>query len=576
MLFPRRTAYVLIALLAAGVAEGLSLTALLPLLSTAVGDTANSDVGRRIVAALHSIGIEPSIGVMLLIIVGGMIVKSLILLLANRQVGYTVAHVATALRLELIDALLASRWQYYLRQPMGSLANSVATEALRAANGFEHSVTVLALAIQVLVYGTVAMFVSWQATLTSFLVGIVMLRLLNQLIRATRRAGSKQTQLLRLLLTYLSDVLGSVKSLKAMARDNVADAILHDQTRQLEKATRREIMAREALMALQEPILATLIAIGLYLALVVWDLSMAAVMVMVFLLTRLLSLLNKTQRKYQNLMAQESAYWALRTAIDEARAAAERTTGTRQPTFQKGISLRNIDFDYGAKPIFEGLNLDISVKSFTTIAGPSGVGKSTMLDLLCGLAEPKSGEILIDGVSLREINPRGWRRMIGYVSQENILLHDTVLSNIIVGAPDLVEADAERALRQAGAWDFVCALPEGLNTVVGERGGLLSGGQRQRIAIARALAHQPLFLLLDEPTSALDPESERLVCQTLQKLAQNLTVVAVSHQPALINAADNTYTLSNGKVERLQRTPEVEDASDAQSILRKEATSASR
>jgi ATP-binding cassette subfamily C protein len=576
MLFPRRTGYVLIALLAAGIAEGLSLTALLPLLSTAVGDTANSDVGRRIVAALRSVGIEPSIGVMLLIIVGGMILKSLILLVANRQVGYTVAHVATALRLELIDALLASRWQYYLRQPMGSLANSVATEALRAANGFEHSVTVLALAIQVIVYGTVAMFVSWQATLTSFLVGIVMLRLLHQLIRATRRAGTKQTQLLRLLLTYLSDVLGSVKSLKAMARDNVADAILHDQTRQLEKATRREIMAREALMALQEPILATLIAIGLYLALVIWDLSLAAVMVMVFLLTRLLSLLNKTQRKYQNLMAQESAYWALRKAIDEARAAAERTTGTRQPTFQKGISLRNIDFDYDAKPIFEGLNLDISVKSFTTIAGPSGVGKSTMLDLLCGLAEPKSGEILIDGVPLREINPRGWRRMIGYVSQENILLHDTILSNIIVGAPDLVEADAERALRQAGAWDFVSALPEGLNTVVGERGGLLSGGQRQRIAIARALAHQPLFLLLDEPTSALDPESERLVCETLQKLAKNLAIVAVSHQPALINAADSTYILSKGKAERMQHPSEARQDVDTPSVSRMGAASVSR
>jgi ATP-binding cassette subfamily C protein len=224
----------------------------------------------------------------------------------------------------------------------------------------------------------------------------------------------------------------------------------------------------------------------------------------------------------------------------------------------------------------EGLNLDISVNTFTTIAGPSGVGKSTMLDLLCGLAEPKSGEILIDGVPLREINPRGWRRMIGYVSQENILLHDTILSNIIVGAPDLVEADAERALRQAGAWDFVSALPEGLNTIVGERGGLLSGGQRQRIAIARALAHQPAFLLLDEPTSALDPESERLVCQTLQKLAQDLTVVAVSHQPALINAADNTYTLLNGKVERLQRSSEVENASDVRSVSRKEASSASR
>jgi len=153
---------------------------------------------------------------------------------------------------------------------------------------------------------------------------------------------------------------------------------------------------------------------------------------------------------------------------------------------------------------------------------------------------------------MREIHPRDWRHMIGYVSQETILLHDTILSNILVGAPALGYADAERALRQAGAWDFVNALPDGLHTIVGERGGLLSGGQRQRIAIARALAHQPQFLLLDEPTSSLDPESERIVCETLQELAKNLTVIAVSHQPALINAADTIYALSKGKAERVR------------------------
>ena len=562
-LFPRRTTYVLVALLAAGIAEGLSLTALLPLLSISVGDPSNSDIGQRIVQLLRGLGIEPTIGVMLLIIVGGMTTKSIILLIANRQVGYTVAHVATALRLELIDALLGSRWQYYLRQPMGSLANSVATEAYRAANGFEHAATVLALAMQVMVYGTVAMFISWQATLTSFLIGAVILHLLHRLIRATGRAGAKQTHLLRHLLTYLSDVLGSVKSLKAMARDNVAEAILRDQTKQLEKATRREVMAREALNALQEPILAAIMASGLYLALVMWELSLPSVMVIAFLLTRLLGLLNKTQRKYQNLVAQESAYWALRSSIEEARAAAERTTGIRQAVLKKGISLRHIHFDYGAKSIFRDLNLEISVNSFTTIAGPSGVGKSTLLDLLCALAEPKSGEILIDGVPLREINPREWRRMIGYVAQENVLLHDTILNNILVGAPDLVEADAERALRHAGAWDFVSALPEGVHAIVGERGGLLSGGQRQRIAIARALAHRPLLLLLDEPTSALDPESEQLVCETLRKLAQNLTVIAVSHQPALINASDNIFTLSKGKAERVQRLSKIENDSEA-------------
>ena len=555
MVFPRRSALVMIALLAAGIAEGLSLTALLPLLSVAVGDASSSETGRTVVQAMQRIGIEPTISTMLLIIVIGMITKSLILLLANRQVGYTVAHVASKLRQELIEALLASRWQYYLRQPAGSLANSVATEAYRAAQGFEHAANVMALSIQVLVYSTVALFISWEVTLASLVLGAAMLLVLQNLVRAAGKAGDKQTHLLRHLLSYLADVLASVKSLKAMARDNVADAILRDETKQLEKATRREVMSREALLAMQEPLLATLIAGGLYLALVVWQLSLASVMVMVFLLTRVQSLLNKAQRRYQHLVVQESAYWALRAAIKDAQDAAERTVGTQRPTLQQGISLRHISFNYDKKSIFQDMSIEIPVNSFTSITGPSGAGKSTLLDLLCGLAEPQSGEILIDGISLHEIDLHHWRRMIGYVSQDTILLHDTILSNILIGAPDLTQADAEQALQQAGAWDFVCSLPAGLLTVVGERGGLLSGGQRQRIAIARALAHRPLFLLLDEPTSALDPDSEKIICETLQRLAQGLTIIAVSHQPAVINAADRIFTLSKGKAELLPHKP---------------------
>ncbi|MBA3755722.1 MAG: ABC transporter ATP-binding protein, partial [Nitrosomonas sp.] len=148
MVFPRRSAFVLVALLIAGIAEGLSLTALLPLLSIAMGDSSessNSGIGKFMEKMLQNMGIEPTLDTILFIIVGGMFFKGLVLLVANRQVGYTVAHVATALRLDLIEALLASRWQYYLRQPVGALANSVATEAYRAANGFEHSANVLAL-----------------------------------------------------------------------------------------------------------------------------------------------------------------------------------------------------------------------------------------------------------------------------------------------------------------------------------------------------------------------------------------------------------------------------------------------
>ena len=552
--YPRRSFYVLLAFLAAGVAEALSLTAILPLLSIAVGNPIDSNIGKFIVQLLGRVDIDPTIGAMLLIILCGIIFKSLVLLVANRQIGYTVANIATKLRLELIEALFASRWQYYLRQPVGSLTNSIATEASRAAIGFSHAAAVLSLSIQVFVYILIALLVSWQAALTSLIIGAIFLLSMSRLIRVAGKAGTKQTLLYRELLTYLADVLGSAKPLKAMAREKVTDSILRSQTTQLEKATRREVMSRESLKAIQEPILAAFTTGGLYAVLVIWELPLSAVTAMVILFVRILTLSSKMQRRYQNLLVFESAYWSIRKATEAARSSAEMRTGRLHPTFKQGISLQHVDFNYDNKVIFRNLNMEIQVKSFITITGNSGAGKSTLIDLLCGLVEPKFGDIFVDGISMHEINIREWRRLIGYVSQETILLHDTILSNILVGAPDLTQADAEKALHQAGAWEFVSALPEGLHTIVGERGGLISGGQRQCIAIARALAHQPQLLLLDEPTSALDPNSEQNICKTLRDLSRSLTIIAVSHQPALANAADYVIRLSNGEAKLVTKT----------------------
>ncbi len=551
--YPRRSFYVLLAFLAAGVAEALSLTAILPLLSIAIGDPVDSNIGKFIVQLLDRVDIDPTIGAMLLIILCGLIFKSLVLLVANRQIGYTVANIATKLRLELIEALFASRWQYYLRQPVGSLTNSIATEASRAAIGFSHAAAVLSLSIQVFVYILIALLVSWQVALTSLIIGAIFLLSMSRLILVARKAGTKQTILYRELLTYLADVLGSAKPLKAMARDKVTGSILRSQTTQLEKATRREVMSRESLKAIQEPILAAFTTGGLYAVLVIWELPLSAVTAMVILFVRILTLSSKMQRRYQNLLVFESAYWSIRKATEAARSSAEMRTGRLHPTLKQGISLQHVDFNYDNKVIFRNLNMEIQVKSFTTITGNSGAGKSTLIDLLCGLVEPKFGDIFVDGISIHEINIREWRRLIGYVSQETILLHDTILSNILVGAPDLTQADAEKALHQAGAWEFVSALPEGLHTIVGERGGLISGGQRQCIAIARALAHQPQLLLLDEPTSALDPKSEQNICKTLRNLSRSLTIVAVSHQPAVANAADYVIGLSNGEAKLLTK-----------------------
>ena len=183
--------------------------------------------------------------------------------------------------------------------------------------------------------------------------------------------------------------------------------------------------------------------------------------------------------------------------------------------------------------------------------GPSGSGKTTIIDLTIGLLRPDQGEVRLSGTCLEDIDIRAWRDMIGYVPQDTVLLHDSLLHNVTLGDPDLTAADAERALKAAGAWQFVSRLPAGLDTVVGERGGKLSGGQRQRVVIARALVNRPQLLILDEATSALDPESEEAVRQTMEQLKGQLTILAISHNRAMVSAADRVYQLIDGQARLL-------------------------
>jgi ATP-binding cassette subfamily C protein len=547
--YPAKTAMALGSQLLASLVEGFGLVTLLPLLATLSPDMATrlpKSLTRAMQTALDFIGLTPTVGLLLSITIIIITLKCALVLLANRQVGFTVARISADLRLEFLRSLMAARWEYYLQQPVGALANSITGNVGAATMAYLHSVKIIALAAQTAIYTAIAMLVSLKATLVALVFGSITIYLLNRFVNISRRSSRKQRWLSRGLLVRLADNMQSIKPLKAMARENLAAALLEAESSKMKRAERKEIISSEVLRALQEPTFTILIASGLYVALVHLGMSFGSVLVLAFLLLRVLSYLGRIQRDYQQLASCEGGYWAIRSEIDRAKNESESPLTGIAPVLRRSIRFENVGFKYKESWVLRNASLTIPSGGITAIVGNSGAGKTTVVDLITALLQPQEGEIWVDDLPLRQIDRRAWRRLIGYVPQDTVLLHDTIAKNVTLGDPELTDSDVESALRAAGIWDFVSTLPDGTKATVGERGGMLSGGQRQRIAIARALAHRPRLLILDEATNALDTETEEAICRTLQKLRGDLTIITISHQSPLVQVADNVYRIGDG------------------------------
>ena len=547
--YPWQSATVFACMLIAGVLGGLGWSTALPVLGVAINGpdpTSTSGLEAHVVSTLQSIGIPLKLGPLVAAMTGAFVLKAGILLFANGRVGYTVAHVATDLRLRLLRSLLAARWGYYTRLPLGNVANAMATEANRASNAYRHAVQVVTHLVEAIVAGSVAMAVSWQVTLAAVAAGALSMTALQSFVRMAGKAGHRQTKLLQSLLGQMTDILHSVKLLKATGRESLMGPLLEDDTLRIKKTLRKQVVGREALRTLQEPILMLFLGTGLLIGIQVANMPASGALVLILLFARTMTTLNQAQRKYQSMAIDESALWSMLELIEAAESEREDTAGTDPPSLKRSVELRDVYLETEGHVIMNGLNAEIPAGSITAILGPSGAGKTTLVDLIAGLVTPSRGEVLIDGTPLSDLDIHQWRQEIGYVPQEMLLLHDSVRVNVTLGDPSLDDADVERALRDARVWDVVSQLPGGMNASVGERGSRLSGGQRQRIAIARALVHRPCLLILDEATASLDSVSENAVWEAVAALRGKTTVVAVSHRLSVTTFADLIYRLEDG------------------------------
>jgi ATP-binding cassette subfamily C protein len=550
---PSRAALVVFLLLLAGFAESIGYATLLPILTVFMGDDGSEQSQLHAVVSdvLDWAGIPlDNLAILLAVVVGCAWIKAAVMQLGNVYVGNEMAQVATGLRLRLIDTLLNVKWSYFTRQPVGRFANSISNEAARAAEAYYAAAMFVTTAIQTMIYLVLALVFSWQVGLVSLCIGAAITWILRPLVRVARKAGRQQTQLTQDLVSRLTDTLAGIKPLKAMAKHIRVNALFAADAKAVNETLRRQVVAKQAVRNLQEPILWSFAGLVLLTAYYLTTIPFSVLLVMGALLFRVVVTSNKAQQNYQMAVIAESAYWTMQDTIQEAGREREVNAGEKPPALDRACVFDRVSFGYGDKAVLRDASFEIAAGSITAITGASGAGKTTIADLILGLMAPDGGTIRLDNVPLSEIDLIRWREMVGYVPQEVILFHDTVMANVTLGDPALTAADAEAALRAVDAWSFVAQLPEGLNTVVGERGSLLSGGQRQRIALARALIHRPSLLILDEATSALDPETEAAICQNLRSLSgkHRLTILAISHQPAWVEAADRVFRLDRHQV----------------------------
>lgn len=461
---------------------------------------------------------------------------------------------AANLRLDGLRILLDVDLAYYTRTKVGDLINHLNTEVSRTSVAVRTLAKLAISSITILVFISILLWTSWQLTLIAT-VALGLVTLVNQTaIRRSKAFGKELSQLSRQYSSRIVEILSGIRLVKATANEPREYQTVSRLIQEREVSEYRAQLLFAGIAPVNE--VCSIIAL----------ISVAAVGRAVMgerietFSTILLTYLVVLFRMLPSIGQLNSARSQLANALPSVAIVSEFLRRSDKPFMrsgnrafsglQQGIHFKNLQFSYPGSDQQVLRGIDLSLKQGTTLAlvGASGAGKSTLADLLPRFYDPTGGCIEIDGVDLREFDIKTFRQRLGIVSQDTFLFNESVRENLIYGRPEATEAEIQDAMDRANASEFISALPDGLDTLIGDRGVLLSGGQRQRLAIARALIQDPDILILDEATSALDTISERLVQKAIDELSRDRTTLVIAHRLSTVQNADQIAVLDQGRV----------------------------
>ena len=395
--------------------------------------------------------------------------------------------------------------------------------------------------------------ISGRLTLIALVVAPLLLLALNPLLSRLRRGYRRLRDEHGEMMSILQESVSGIRLVKSFGAERHEQerfiSASHGFSAGLVRMSRISLLGQPITETIGTAMTVFLLFIGARLVLV--DGTLQAAQFLAFL-TFVLRLLQPLKQLSQIPAAAQNAFAAAERMFEVMDTPTETATdrGSRKvEAFRDRIVFEKVRFAYGAEPVLEDIDFTARQGEVVALVGPSGAGKSTLVDLIPRFYEPSAGRITLDGIDTREITLESLRSLTGIVSQETVIFNDTVRNNIAYGRGERYSQDeVEAAARAANAHTFISELPDGYDTLLGERGTRLSGGQRQRIAIARALLMDPPILILDEATSALDTESERLVQEAIDRLLRGRTVFVIAHRLSTIVHADQILVLDRGRI----------------------------
>lgn len=455
------------------------------------------------------------------------------------------------LRKKVYNAISTANWETLSEKSGSNLIQLIAVQCRQARACLRGIITLLASTISALLQLLVALWMSWPVTLAALAVGVTFLVLFRPFLLKSKRFGREAVEVNRDLHREIQNQLNSIKEIRAYGVEEHHRNLFEKISQKYYDISLRTTQLHVIPQLCYSVASAVLIALAFVFSVLILDTGTAQLVVLVYIFSKLWPVFSSWQGKLQSIQSAIPAYETIGTAIDELNC------GTREPEssketleFTRSVTFDNVNFTYqnGSEEVLKGMNFTLSCGSVTALVGPSGAGKSTTADLLLGLLRPTSGQILVDDKPLDGETLGAWRKTIGYIPQEPLILNATVRENLLRFHPEASEEEMIDALKRSLAWPFIEKLPKGLDTVLGDKGVRVSGGERQRIVLARVLMGKPRLIILDEATSALDYESETFVRETIRSLRNQTTVLIIAHRMATIRGADRAIVLLDGKI----------------------------